>query len=760
LKIKIKINIYIKNKIFIKINMCLKILKLSKGGVSTFKNKSGGISKKIKQPLNINKWTEEQIIRHNKGIEGGEYIEALVLKKDDGIFCFDVDNKGDTIKEFNEFVEENNLQHIYNTYHEYTPNGGLHLIFKYDPNVNIENTNGVKVDIIKNGISILAPSSYTCSITNEEKKYIKGKIELNITNILDYPMKLNEFITKQIKDIEIHIDHDIISKLDHEEISFYNYLANVSYDTNDTFKGWITLGIICYNFFKGGVKGLQLWWLWSKGCKNVKYNTDEKNFNECVEHYTNKFYKKYNQNLTIKKLATLSNYNKNERIIINTEEENNGKLTIEWHDFQLKWHGSELNENIEYIIKDAKKTFCYISDGDYIVLLNSQGYSIDFADKKKSPFSLVKTIITNQGMKKNDVGLKKFISLYFTKLNTKRELIFEPNNYSDKFFNLWVGYKAKYQPTYDIEIIKPVLNHIHKVWCGNDDKVYHYVLSWLKSVITKPEEKTKVALLVIDPTFGAGKGIITDFLLDYVIGRIHGCNGNIKDLLGEYNMFIKEKTLVVFDELPATKEEYFSQCEELKRYITDHHIRVGDKYKPKVSLKSFQNYIMFSNNLNCLPIKSGDRRFCVLKANNEFKTNYQYFKDLADKCHNEECGNSFYSFIQDYETDIKLLDIPQTELKTEIQELNDDNHVNFMKEVKSGEYRIVNYEDESECEDGDEEGEYQIPTKIKTTKLYENYSKWCDRSGERKFKKILFFKKLLNDYTKVKHKGFYYIKLI
>lgn len=736
---------------------------IEKTNVTTYKNSEGKVSKRIVQPRGVDKWSAKQTEKHNSSIisSGNAYITCLMLRCNENVVCIDVDNKAGTKEKFNEFIEENNLKHIFDTYYEITPNGGYHFFFNYHGEDELRNKSGLSIDIIKKGICIMAPSSYVCNVTNDEKTYRGFNGKYSEESLQDIPNKLVDFLLGNIDD-GIKIDDNIADRLDGKEKYFYNCLMGVPVQLNQKYDGWIEIGIICYNYFSGSEKGLQLWWQWSKQCTNFKYSTDDDNFDECKRKYKSKFAKKYKASLTIKHLKNKSDFSLSSKDKEKDDSADDFKyeLTIRWRDYWKKWNNYTLDDNVSELLKESRDAFYYIDETGVIGTLGEEGIIIEYLKDKKTALKFKCLEETPNGIKTVSKSFAQFVSDYHKHLNLADKTDYKPNQKIKNIINLWQGIKAKEVRPYDVTKIQPILDHIFEIWANGKQDHYDKIMSWIKSAITKPEKKIGSVLLLIDPHYGCGKGIIINFLVDHVMGRKHGLVTQIKKILGNFNYIMANKSLIVVDEVPTTKEEYRSQFDTFKNIITEPTITVEEKYKPCLTLESYHNFIITSNNLTCFPIDSKDRRFHVFKPSGKRKNDRDYFDNLLKivQENGEESGNIFYTYLLDFDdSHVNLNDIISTEIRKDIQSVCDDDTVSFINDVKNKSYKInidLGNDDDDDVKDEDKDelsnigpslNDYKVPTKIKPKVLYRNYLLWKrdgNGSGSKEFSYKLFYVKI------------------
>jgi hypothetical protein len=127
-----------------------------------------------------------------------------------------------------------------------------------------------------------------------------------------------------------------------------------------------------------------------------------------------------------------------------------------------------------------------------------------------------------------------------------------PNKVIKSHYNSWTGFQAKLIPERDVDIskINDILYHIKHIWARGVEKDYQYILEWLKAILTKPWEKTGVAI-ILQGEQGSGKGFIIDqFLIPLVFGKtISSSEIGINKLTCRFNSSLQGKIFINCNEI-------------------------------------------------------------------------------------------------------------------------------------------------------------------------------------------------------------------
>ena len=179
--------------------------------------------------------------------------------------------------------------------------------------------------------------------------------------------------------------------------------------------------------------------------------------------------------------------------------------------------------------------------------------------------------------------------------------------------------------------VRPLVDHIKHILCKDVPAHYEYLLSWLAHGFQKPEEKTKVAL-VLDGDEGAGKGILLQKQAE-AIGLSYFVH--VQDLqntlFGTFSPENAERCLLCFvDEAKCTSPK---EAQKVLTMISEPTHHVEHKHGLRVALKSYTNYAFASNDKSIVIVSAKSRRYFCLDASSERAgknpANAAYFAAIA-----------------------------------------------------------------------------------------------------------------------------------
>jgi len=430
-----------------------------------------------------------------------------------------------------------------------------------------------------------------------------------------------------------------------------------------------------------------------------------------------------------------------------------------FEDFLHKYNGGinfsgkdESEAKLPAILKNMKKVIRIVNKGGsrYIVLKSRENFDFTTLEKFKgsyskengSYYSYVITTHEGKNIKKyfwlfEDVFRDKDFEVFgmdwvpYSPLEEDPLLIKSLENPSSKALNLFAGFQAKLVIKVDKEKIKPILNHLRTVWFDNDEGLEEWILGYFAKMLQKPRER--LPMLSIVGKQGSGKTMLIDFLMNFVIGFDKNCVllGDLGDIVTRFNALSHHKFLIYIAELEGTENGAgsYRMMNKLKPWITEKKLRAEKKGIDPISMTNYTHMISTSNNRHCLQLQKDDRRHCVIETSDSQVGKFSYFDELWQSISNQDVGNHFYTFLMNYKSDIDIRQIPMTEIRKDIIEESGTPVEKFVRNLKDGIYSVKSKEFTL----------YQEKYfRIKKSKLYDLYSEWCVRTGQRNLGNSIF----------------------
>eukprot|EP01127_Copromyxa_protea_P007385 TRINITY_DN1728_c0_g1_i6.p1 TRINITY_DN1728_c0_g1~~TRINITY_DN1728_c0_g1_i6.p1 ORF type:complete len:781 (+),score=46.38 TRINITY_DN1728_c0_g1_i6:234-2345(+) len=290
----------------------------------------------------------------------------------------------------------------------------------------------------------------------------------------------------------------------------------------------------------------------------------------------------------------------------------------------------------------------------------------------------------------------------------------EPADYSNGIFNMWTGYKARLLDTDDFSQIEPLISHIRDVLaCGRED-LMDYIVNWMAHLVQKPRQKIGTAL-VFQSEQGAGKNILTDFLVGNVIGQKSAVTVNdLEQLTGRFNVIMENKLLTVCDEV-GNYGGCYKTNDKLKSLITQSEQNIERKGIDTITVHDYNNYIMQSNNAWSVRVEASDRRYVVIGCSEKRIGDHAYFRELVEVRESPGSADLFLTWL--HSRDISEWNprvIPNTELRQEMKIRALDFPIQYMLHLLGGHDNRV---------------EFGEDCKLTMSIMYMGFTEWARNNG-------------------------------
>jgi len=208
---------------------------------------------------------------------------------------------------------------------------------------------------------------------------------------------------------------------------------------------------------------------------------------------------------------------------------------------------------------------------------------------------------------------------------------FEPNPklQNPLNYNMFKGFDL-YDPDleFDESQIATFMDMFRHVFTS--DKEINHVLDWIAHIIQKPYKKTDVCLIFYSNTHGVGKNSI-QLLLCEMMAKYTATLNTIDDMKSKFNSHLANKLILYGDEIKARGSDIHNQ---IKGIITRKRMMVEPKGITPYEINDCANYLFTTNNINCVKIDEGDRRFSIINCNEKKAPKSLteiFYEDLEDK---------------------------------------------------------------------------------------------------------------------------------
>ena len=340
--------------------------------------------------------------------------------------------------------------------------------------------------------------------------------------------------------------------------------------------------------------------------------------------------------------------------------------------------------DIVKFLNDLKRVLIVIGASKYTFILKEKGAN------KTASLALLK--LKEFKARMNEINIGKYwkdgrlktataLSIYSAGKNKnffiKSRMTFYSEDVND--YSLFTGYPYKTLVDCNENIIKSFLDHTREVIANNDEKLYEYILNWIAYIVQNPAKKTGIVLVLLGMQ-GAGKTWWSDTLCD-MFGKYATKNiTNIDHITGKFNSARLNQKLIVINELSDADGNKVFNPSSLKSAITEDAFQLEKKGIDSVSCDAVDNFIICSNEFNCLKIERDDRRFVVMEVSPKYKDDKSHFAPMYEM-RNRAFYEQLLTFFtkRDIQGFIPQQNIPITKQKKEMQRSSENSCVQFIR---------------------------------------------------------------------------------
>lgn len=547
------------------------------------------------------------------------------------------------------------------TYQE-TPNGGLHFLFQYDPDIAspVAKVNGVGIDVRSDGSYIVA---WPSKIDGKQYKLVG---ELQAAKIM--PAWLKSWLMKDpkcdraSKEARKRIADDptamggipqvLRDMTSHERLDFY--LTCI--DPNTGYDEWFSALCAARNLCGLGVDHIMRTW----SAQSPKFEGDDA-FKAKWESLKDR--KDGYDEGTLIRLARIHNPERFASILGTRADWIEDMNTREFETYDMVKREFETKVFMLYAPP------CYIqvlSDGSYMHITRSNVRDVYghlcYYEYKNGAYTKA-----------------PFLPRWFVDKDRRSYEYedFDPSGLlGPGILNRYKGLVAeRLAPVAEADVadlVRPILDHIRDVITGDED--FDFMIKWIADIIQRPGRSPagNVAILLHGEQ-GVGKNIIFSFLQHHVIGTEHASQTGsaLIDLFDKHANAAIYKLLVIVDEI--NRAQFIRNNDALKNMITCETIRYEPKGIDATTVANHARFLFTTNNRNPIQISYDDRRMVAFACSNVHKNDFNYFERLGAHLERPEVARAFYQYLMGIDltniTNFQMIR-PMTRFYRELQRLN------------------------------------------------------------------------------------------
>lgn len=208
--------------------------------------------------------------------------------------------------------------------------------------------------------------------------------------------------------------------------------------------------------------------------------------------------------------------------------------------------------------------------------------------------------------------------------------------------------RPDWAPTKREDHLPIILNHLRFITGGVQDQ-YEYFLSWLAHLVSRPEQRPTVTMLLIAVAHGTGRGFV-DQLMYYTLGSWNCGNTTVDQLAGvgtngQWQDYLYRKLYVTIPEARGEKKNLYEIDDSIRDKLTTTNMYLNLKYGKNRQANIYARIIMSSNSKIPLILSEEDRRMVVFECREKPK-GQNYYDALYSHIENPETIRQFVWFLR------------------------------------------------------------------------------------------------------------------
>ena len=262
-------------------------------------------------------------------------------------------------------------------------------------------------------------------------------------------------------------------------------------------------------------------------------------------------------------------------------------------------------------------------------------------------------------------------------------------------YNLWTHYEILDTPynndteedkEYNKQIIEQLNIFMNNIF-ENNKEVIDYLKAYFANRLQKPYQRNKLCV-IIKGSEGDGKNTFFDIIRGIIGRKYYSEIEEAKQIFGEHSLVEDSKLFVCVNE--ANPKHNYENSERLKSRITTDVVLVNPKGITPYEIQNRCDYLMTTNNDNCVKVDEGSRRYLLIKSSPYYKGNNDFFNDFYKNIiNNKRALRAIYEYLINFNVSLIVPSLnfqdnrylPITEYQKQVIKNNKDRILLFLEDL-------------------------------------------------------------------------------
>lgn len=200
----------------------------------------------------------------------------------------------------------------------------------------------------------------------------------------------------------------------------------------------------------------------------------------------------------------------------------------------------------------------------------------------------------------------------------------------------------------EIETFRKFLKHLFPI-----EEERQWIVKWLARMIQYPGVRSFVTPVNITSQTGTGRGLFLEIIVA-LMGSNNTHDVSKDDLEGRFNAFMANNIVAVVQEIKATTgKDKYQIWEKMKSMLADTRSGIQGKGNDSYTSSIYSNFIMFSNNIDALPLDSINERRIYAMEGPENKCTDEMIAGIVTWTRDSSCVASLFNMLAKMDVDLK-----------------------------------------------------------------------------------------------------------
>jgi len=234
----------------------------------------------------------------------------------------------------------------------------------------------------------------------------------------------------------------------------------------------------------------------------------------------------------------------------------------------------------------------------------------------------------------------------------------------------------------------PTINKVLRSLVGSCDESLKRFINWL-AYIFQERKKAKTAW-VFSGTQGTGKGVFFELIAKELFGKYCTIK-TVENIEEKFNDYLETSLLICIEEFKLSDSSNPNKLKNLMNtYITENTVTIRAMQENQKEVQSFSNFIIFTNELEIMPLHSQERRYNVAPRQ-EVSLVQRYGPVIRDQIRNRIPGEiaNFAKVLNGFPVFFEYVESPmENEAKEQMRNMSNTTVYYFVTALKHGDFEF------------------------------------------------------------------------